>query len=130
MIASLSASSNPPYRVVVAVQPQLFNDLITHVLQQDPDFQVVGQAKRLSILLRMIEERQANCALVPLTKDNQLSPALLQHVNDASPITLIGVSQDARTIQWLQKQSGPCNASLTDLLGLMRNALSPSLATA
>lgn len=122
-MSSHTPSFQPPYRVVVGVKPRLFNDLLAYALHQDPYFTVVGQARRLSVLVDLIKTYDAHYAVIPLLEDARVTATLSHHLDPGTALTLIGISPDARTIQHLPDQPPQQQASLADLFKLMHTAL-------
>lgn len=90
---TLPRRESRPHRLLLAVQPRMFQDVFQEVLSSEPDFRIVGAVQGKLELMRALQTAHPDVLLQTWTEDRP--PEVVEFVRSRFPeVRIVGITAD------------------------------------
>lgn len=115
-----------PIKVLPIVEVRLIANILTDILESEPDITVIGCSTNLEGGLKILHEQKVDVALVSVSLPGQRALELIRTIIEVSPTTKVlalGLSDDANDVLKYIEAGGYIlkDSSLDDLVEILRS---------
>jgi hypothetical protein len=117
-------------RVLVAIRPRLFRELVIATITDQPDIELVGQIEEESRLEEAVVQTEPDFLIVGLDSEDRLPDPCPGVLQNHPKVKIIGIATDRNSTMFywtsLRVQSNEIEASEAGVLNALRGISKPS----